>query len=495
MFFSIIKHQQKSTRTAKMSSHGSSRSLIPACSSRSGAPPQQFGAATVIAHGINILVGPAGQVETLRLGTRIRMQADNSVLAHPQLVDGSHFTNAPPKAMKAIFAHLSGDENFNEILEGRCIMLGVVQTWILAGQLGLYNVQNRLISRLRDVYKDKYVNHIKDRIDPDAFDWIEKQFGRDGTSKIEQFLVCWYAGLLGSLDIIVNSDELRASTRDRLCSVSRAIRVRDRDQIKYRIEQFKVGDQGASVHAIDLMIEIPNGPMTNIGSSRKSITSGRGGSHANPSSSTTTIRSTVLLPSANQAGGSLPLPLPISSPRPRMSTSTRFPTADMNMAGIPMPPSSPRPRMSSSSRSQTADMNMAGMPMPPSPRAFPSRHITNAVPRSPTVDSPQGRSLLKSALGRLAANNESHRLHTSHRESRHVPLSHHESRHAPLSHHESRHAPPGHHESRHGRSQLSPRPRMMDESPNATAVCASALQGPSRTRIQTTGLETKISRR
>ncbi|KAF2727620.1 hypothetical protein EJ04DRAFT_570228 [Polyplosphaeria fusca] len=139
-----------------------------------------------------------------------------------------------------------------------------VEVKVLAQQFDLLHVQNRLVMRFQQVYKEQKRQRTTKNIDAEAFEYISLKLDHAGTSKIEKFLMAYYAGLAKSSEHVkMQARGLKVRVRSRILGLGREINVYDHDWILHAIDGFKVGDgyELIPMPAADLTIKIPHKPI------------------------------------------------------------------------------------------------------------------------------------------------------------------------------------------------------------------------------------------
>ncbi|KAF2240921.1 hypothetical protein BU26DRAFT_572164 [Trematosphaeria pertusa] len=192
--------------------------------------------------------------KTITVGARDRRET--FVLSQKALVNcellqalpnGAVINGTTPRAFEVMLAHLDGDERFNAIIRiaRHDAIAMLVETWILAQQLGLFHVQDRLIDR----FHEQYLRHLRKRprfvvsINAPAFEYIRDVFGPNTHPKIEHFLIAWYAGLRHGPSMDLDYEdvrELRPEIRERIVRLGARVQFRDEDQILRSLDNFKM---------------------------------------------------------------------------------------------------------------------------------------------------------------------------------------------------------------------------------------------------------------
>ncbi|KAF2871386.1 hypothetical protein BDV95DRAFT_594503 [Massariosphaeria phaeospora] len=218
---------------------------------------------------INISVKNGTESESILLSPRVR--ANCEIFA--KLINGTQFHDADAAAMKTIVKHLDGDDDFKDILDKNIfakqnfnkLCLDVVSVWILAGQLRLPNVQNRLLKQVFHCYGyAQYAGAWTGSIESDLFDYIREKFGRGVETKIERFMTHMIAGL-SKYVVVRKSRELRVEKLNEIRHIIAMNEATGTDGMPVAMLQCLVFSDGSSVpgggdaKAHDLTVEIPTG--------------------------------------------------------------------------------------------------------------------------------------------------------------------------------------------------------------------------------------------
>ncbi|KAF2240920.1 hypothetical protein BU26DRAFT_572163 [Trematosphaeria pertusa] len=202
---------------------------------------------------VTVTVKKGYETGTLKLSPRVR--SNSEILG--KLPDGTVIHDASYEPMKAVVQHLDGDDDFDYILKTDSrTPLRIVQVWTLAGQLKLFNVQNRLIQAATEFYL-RHWKRYQFVPDVEPFQFIYKTFGTLGESRIGLFIVTFYAGLAGPW-FAADTPDMPYELRCQLVKMANAIQAMGMDFILMAWEQARVDNhKGDSRKAPDLKLEIP----------------------------------------------------------------------------------------------------------------------------------------------------------------------------------------------------------------------------------------------
>ncbi|KAF2871384.1 hypothetical protein BDV95DRAFT_636264 [Massariosphaeria phaeospora] len=221
----------------------------------------------------------ASRIEAPSLGATVQITArmstsSKAIVLTPRVRINSHVLgmlpagktihDAPTMPLLTIVSHLDGDEYFDTIFrESPEVSTAnrIVATWILAGQLKLHHVQNRLLCRAAGFCSSLGSKEQKNLTAEAAniewpFEYIRRMFPGASRTKIEDFMVHYIASLVGHR-FVVDAVNLSVDIRDRMLAASNVINGFNKDPIITFMQQCMVPDSGDSVKAPMLNYEVP----------------------------------------------------------------------------------------------------------------------------------------------------------------------------------------------------------------------------------------------
>ncbi|KAF2871457.1 hypothetical protein BDV95DRAFT_636414 [Massariosphaeria phaeospora] len=166
-----------------------------------------------------------------------RAQVNCAFLAN--LEDGSHLPDTQPRAFEGILQYLDGDHCFTSIIQSSEKMLNFVKTWHLASQLGLPELQNHLVDRIRNNYATRLERQKMEIPKQEVFDFVREDLASRDKKLLTTLVTCYYMGL-APYQSQYTTKSLRTGTREMIESAAAERGATGLDLLQSRSQMFKV---------------------------------------------------------------------------------------------------------------------------------------------------------------------------------------------------------------------------------------------------------------